>query len=125
MKTSKAQFNIFKREVEKWVKVLGLTDWYLDIEWENLDEETFAQCLLNYNGQSAIISLNKESCQVKINTNVIKEAAVHEVLELLLADLGALLEARDFSPDSYEKSTHKVINRLAKVLVKSNKKRLD
>ena len=119
MKTSKSQFKLFKKYALDWIVEFGLSDWYVDIVHVSLDDTTIANCALGYNSQTATISFNTDNCLEVMDNNLIHEVALHEVLELLLADLGSLVEARDYSETHYERATHKIINRLSKVLLKS------
>ena len=117
MKTNKSEFAIFKKTCQTWIEKLGLKDWHVDIIHDSIDVNNIATCTLGYNSQTAILTFNIENIlEKRLKASEIKEVALHEVLELLLADIGCLVESRNFDENIYEQTTHKIINRLIKVL---------
>lgn len=81
----KKHFEVFKAEVEKWVDLFGLQEWELTISSKKLSD-SLAQCNYNTEARCATISI-AIIWDRKITNYEIKDAAQHEVLELLLAEL--------------------------------------
>jgi len=112
--STKKHFEVFKKEVNKWVKAYGLLDWELNIEHIELaDEANSAECAYNIVGKSATIRLNKSFTDMSTFTmQEIKEAAAHEVFELLLCHFGHLAENRYTTAKEIEIARHGIIARL-------------
>ena len=114
-KTTAKDFALFKRECRAWIEKFGLADW--DILWahEKDDPGILANCRTDYNRQ-ATISLNAVWQETQPTDVEIKLTAKHEAMELLLAPLLILANARFIDRDSVPRETHAIINRLMRVL---------
>ena len=112
--TTKKHFEVFKKEVMKWVKAYSLLDWNITIEHIELaDNGNSAECAYNIIGKSATIRLNKYFTDTEhFTTQEIKEAAAHEVFELLLCHFGHLAECRYTTDKEIEIARHGIIARL-------------
>lgn len=122
MKTTKKDFEIYKTEVHKWIEILSLKDWDLWFIHENLlKKEEMGSCSTSYRGRKATFRLTTHlprdfSKYGKSIIEIVKNTALHEVLELMLTRLYALAEARDWDESEWEAETHAIINRLQKTL---------
>ena len=116
-KTKKDDLQTFKDFCDFWIIALSLTDWDYRIVGKSTTKDN-ANVLLNPEGRKAYISLSK-----KREPNItVEQLAIHEVDEMLLADIAFLLH-RYYSDDLIEEEIHKVINRLMPIqLVFKNKK---
>jgi len=57
-KTTKKHFEVFEREVWKWVRRFGLLDWDVVVEHTELENEnSSAECVYNMEAKSATIRL--------------------------------------------------------------------
>ena len=104
---TKAEFDRFKKAVEKWIDKLGLTDWNWEITFEELPEETHGRACFDKTARLARIVYNKNANSNPLKYYKPEEVALHEVLHVLFADI---------VPDEKQVEEHKVIARLMKVL---------
>lgn len=110
-KQKKDDLKEFKKRCEFWIKTLSLTDW--DWRCEMSDElMDNANVLLNPEGRKAYIGL----CHSREDCITIEQLSIHEVLEILLADLAFMAE-KEFSKDKVNDEIHKVINRLMPIML--------
>ena len=116
-KLTKTDFETFKKECEKWIKVFGLLDWDVKYQFAEM-EGTAGRCIANYVGCNATIVFSPEfiTGELTDKRSHIKETALHEVLELLLYPLTSLTGERTFDDGEVTHQTHRVIQRLMKVL---------
>ena len=117
--TTKKDFELFKKECEKWVEVLGLhgfefryghlycgdeSDTFADATWENVPRSVFINLYENWpDGYEK-------------NTTEIKLAAFHEVLHVFIGKLSNLARARYIKEREVEEAEHAIIRTLERVL---------
>ncbi len=120
MKTTAKHFEIFKKECEKWIADFGLTEWEVDISHCKLSEDETATCRCDYQSKLALIKFNTEVTDegIEHNETLVKRAAVHEVLHLLLWDLTALTVSRFLTETEVVNKEHEVINKLANYILR-------
>jgi len=112
-KTTKEDFDLFVSVSKKEIKRLGLTDWKI---WHQHDidtkfKEACALCVTSYEDKQAAIQLNTV-WEEKPTKDAIRYYAIHETLELLLADFSYHAENRQTSPDELNAARHALIQRL-------------
>jgi hypothetical protein len=93
-------------EVRKWINRLGLYDWDCKVGVLN-KEGANGHVILNPDSRKATVCL----CNPIEEIVTIEEIAKHEVLEILLADIGFLLSSY-YTENIVSDEIHKVINRL-------------
>ena len=103
---AKDQLTEFSHICDWWITALSLTDWDYRVVLSNSKKDN-ATVLLNPEGRKAYISLSTK--REKLIT--IEQLAIHEVDEILLADVAFLLQ-KYYSEDFVAEEIHKVINRL-------------
>lgn len=89
-KTTKQQFKVFKDECKKWIERFGLKGWRVEYCHEETDSNDRANITYYTSGRSAVINLSAvwgKNRTASISDSIIKQAAFHEVCELLLARL--------------------------------------
>jgi len=117
-KISINKFNVFKKEVLKWVQLLGLTQYDVHTKHEQLDD-TMGQCSYSNQAKWALISLAKETeSTVPITEDLVKKIARHEVLELLLSNLRDAACNRNKTEDEVDAVIHEVIQTLLNTVIK-------
>jgi len=117
VKTTNADYNLFKNECQKWIDKLGLQEWevyYMHEDIGNNEAETNSF----YKQKLVYIKLNTEICdELGMTKNqYIKETVTEEILHLLLENLWHYAKSRDFNPTVYRAEEHAIIHRLQKVL---------
>jgi hypothetical protein len=110
MKTTKAQFEAFKGEFQRWQGLLGLTYWRVRFHHEPLD-----------GGRAACICPDCCSWVVGVYLGFtidhsLEELARHEALELLLAHVNWLPSQRYVREEEIDAARHAVIRRLENFL---------
>ena len=116
MKLLQEHFNLFKSECEKQLIRFGLHSWQVYFQMKQLND-SFARTQWKYAGRVATITLANdfpkpfESLETQI-----KQTALHECLELLLASVSSAAEDRTWNRLDFDKEIHGVIRTLEKLL---------
>lgn len=113
MKTTKADFNAFKKAFLEYVELFGLKDYRICFNHESLGGDTYAS--LTYDvGDRWVVA--------RLNTNVgsfwegPKEDAKHEALHLLLASISVFAKERFITEDQIRIEVESIVVRLEKVI---------
>lgn len=112
MTTTKAHFEIFKKECRYWIQRLGLTDWEIEFKHNNEDKESFCNCRPFLLSRSAVLTLTKDWEDFKLTNYLVRRYAFHEVCELLMGRLDHIAEARFVRKEEIEEERHAIIRRL-------------
>jgi succinyl-CoA synthetase beta subunit len=96
MKTTKAQFELFKSECLKWQKKLNLETWKFYFYHKRIDNNSWANVIPDYSGRCASLILSTHTGTDVADDEQIKESALHECLEVLLSPLTDLAACRTF-----------------------------
>jgi len=116
MKTNKKDFKLFKKEVRKWVEILGLKGWKVVFEYIE-SEGNCAFYIRNSPGRIITISLSADYDDLLYTEKGIKLSAFHEVIEgLLLARFDDMIDRRKYSGEEIEEARHEVTRILEHVL---------
>ena len=116
MKLSQEHFDLFKTECEKQLERLGLKSWKVYYQFKPL-KDSFGNAQWSYAGRVATITLATDFPKPFDNLeNQIKETALHECLEILLAPLTDLAVDRNLCRLEFDKEIHTVIRTLEKIL---------
>ena len=110
-KTSKSDFEFFKKWVLFYQKELGLTDWKIYFEHEKADG-CMAYINRDHTGRCCTIGLSKDWKHHPVSRDQIKTSARHEVLHLLLADLRHAGDIRQTTDEDFSIAEHSIIRRL-------------
>jgi hypothetical protein len=113
MKTSKKDFEQFKKEFMRWVEIFGLKDWEIFFKLEPV-EGGFAQCSSSLTGRITRISLSPEY-EAGERFDPVKSGK-HEAIELLLAPLYNNAICRFVSEEELKEASHTIVRILEKVL---------
>lgn len=118
-KTTASHFKLFKVECRKWINKLHLGSWEVYFQHENYAAEPQwgAWCKTHYTDRVANLGLAEE-WEIKPTEKMIKKAALHEVLELLLSRLfiEALVDTSPSDQDIIKEQRHIVIRRLENLM---------
>lgn len=115
-KLTKTDFETFKKECNKWINKFGLYDWDMKYQFVEMDDSA-GRCVTNYVASAATIVLNPNFSNSLVDKAThIKEIALHEVLEVMLSPLTALIGERSYDEGEAEHQKHRIIQRLMKFL---------
>ncbi len=120
-KLTKTDFETFKKECNKWIKILGLYGWDMNYKMEDLDGDR-AHVSGMYEGRLATVFINSDADSFFFKSgsitklNEIKSSAKHEILELFLYRLRAMAFDRNINKDEWNAETHQIIHTLDRLL---------
>lgn len=113
MKTTAKHFDIFVKEVYKWIDRFGLGDWRIDCYHEHNMDEAKASCVFRSQGMAADLYLERGWEEEAVTNHKIKKVALHEVSHILLAKLYILANSRfGVSEENVVEATEGIIRRL-------------
>jgi hypothetical protein len=127
-KTTKKDFEEFKKECEYWIEYFGLKEW--ELHWEHAKcsvESRRAEVSYNVYGRIATFTMNTE-IQAKEGKKLAPLAgkdfygtsAFHEVCELLIAPLYNMA-TYTFNAEEVQKESHTIIQRLINTIFKEKR----
>jgi hypothetical protein len=103
---------VYSNEAMRLVKVFGLTDWEIAFELVEASGQFLACCTADCSGRVCVLGLATEWENENPTIKELKEAARHEVYELLVWDLCQLVRERYLKEDEIDKTRHALIRRL-------------
>lgn len=122
-KTTDEQFTCFIEECERLLEKLGLQGWDVryarnvdlggvkSVEWISVSD-----CVASISDRTAILSISDELGEEDGVEEEILDSALHEVIELLLARMHALMLSRYVEPEEADEARHEVIHILRRLL---------
>lgn len=114
-RTTAKHFKLFKKEVRLWLDRLGLKDWRVDFDHEDIGDGSGVSTRAWYHGtiedRVCGIGLAKNWDSDPITNRKIRECAFHEVGHVLLAQLEGIAERRQFIRSELAQELHVVIRR--------------
>jgi hypothetical protein len=109
VKTSKAHFRMFDRQVSKWLVVLGLTSqWKVFVSHVELMGRSMAETECDYPSKTASIFLNKVWEDTEVTERELDETAFHEVLEIAFDRLDSMAKI-SCQRDKVDEARHDII----------------
>ena len=122
MKTTKADFEYYKKCVQKWVNLFQLNDWEIYYVHEDI-EGYVGYCLADVPNYTASIILCIDWGVTEINKKSIDKTAFHEVMELFHAPYYQLAKSRTYDVDKHTAISHQAIRTLEHVVFHDGKNR--
>ena len=111
-KTSKEDFEYFKKYVKIYQKEFGLTNFKLYFNHDNKHMDAYAYIYSEVENGIATIGLTQNWDSLKITKEQLRYSAKHEILHLLLADLVQVGKYRQSVDTDFIRAQHAVIRRL-------------
>ena len=118
--TTKADFELFKKECEKWIDFFQLRSWEVMLVHADDIEPALGWFATNFKGRTAKIGLTVDWQSDNPTKELIRKVAFHEVCELLLVRL-TICVSPDATPslvDDITEQTHAIIRRLEHAVFK-------
>jgi len=118
MKTTKADFEVFKAECEKWIQRFGLVDWsaFFHHKTPEARKPGLAHVWYNVMSRRCDFYLPKQWSDEPVTTLQVERCAFHEVCHILVATLVSCAEARYVSQAEIDEAEHAIIRRLENTL---------
>lgn len=110
---TKKDFELFKKRVRYWRDILGARDWGLSVDMGELESDRAAQCAYENQNRYAMITIDKDT--ENTTRKNLDEAAKHEVLELVMADIREAL-CVFYNADFVDRQVHRVIRQMENAL---------
>lgn len=115
MKTTKKDFELFKKECRKWIKVFGLKDW--EINFEHVPVQSgIGEHIFDSNNRWAYIKLATDWGNTEISSCEVKRTAFHETVELWLGRIRILAKIRYVREDEIDEEIHALVRTLENVI---------
>lgn len=117
-KTTDRDFELFKEHFRIYADMFGLRDWEIFFFHKKLDNAFACLSTNNYmRDRVASVTLTTEwsDCTELTDAEIIRSAK-HEAIELLVADICSLAEARFVTEDEIALARHSLVRRLEKNL---------
>jgi len=125
VKTTKKDFEVFKKECKKWIDIFELNNWeIMFIHSKRADNRAWINP--STDPRLVKIALGAEWINLEpdtISVNDIKRVAFHEICELLLEPLGYLAECRFITETEIEPARHDIIGKLENTIFKDSDQR--
>ena len=113
VKTTKADYELFEKEVKRWIDFWGLTEWDVSFNHENPRlKDVDAGTRYSYADKWVVFGLTDEIHDYEYSKDFVKKCAFHEAAELLIAELVSLCQMRTVTDDDIVRAAHCVIMRL-------------
>jgi hypothetical protein len=117
IETTKEHFELFKTEFLKWQTLFELHEWNVSFHQEEyLDATAGLRCSHRNRKATAILMGHFNAYDTDNIDKLIKSAAQHEALELLVADVRDKAGQRYILLDDIDKSIHILIRKLQFIL---------
>lgn len=99
-KTTAAQFRLFKKTFNEYVRKFGMLEWDISFQWTASGEtEDGAKIEHDSIYKCATVTLNR-TWPTPVTDKLIRRAAVHEFAHMLTSDMEYLINSRNVSTDS-------------------------
>jgi len=110
MKTTKKNFDLFRKECEYWMDEFGLKGWELKCYHTKTKPRNLARTSFNTVQRWVCTTLNVDWGKYPTTDYDIKRTAFHEVVEgALLANIRALAEERYTTQDQIDEEIHNLV----------------
>lgn len=121
MKTTKAQFELFQKECQKWLDFFGVKGWHVVYRHQKI-EGCRGECSYKLTGRVATISLSTHFEEWKpVSNDDIRKTAFHEVCELMLSRINLMALNRIANhEDAANEEIHNIIRTLENTVFKEN-----
>jgi len=117
---SKKHQRQFWKCIDKWQKVLGLSDWDITKVTEascDDDDSTLADVASFPDYKSACLTLYENWADTPTDLNHLQGTAIHELLHIALSELMELAETREVTKKQLRDAEHKVIRALVRAFL--------
>ncbi len=118
--TSKADFKYYKTRVAYWMKKLDLGRWDIEVVQDHVKLNGSLLrgfCSYDISARNAVIGLGEDWGGDKINHKALNSTALHEVLELALAELMQQIYSRSVDENQVTADKHSLIHEIMHVLL--------
>jgi hypothetical protein len=120
MKTNKKQFELFKKECQKWIKTFGLESWGVAYYWEKEDSNRVAAIGRDVSSHVATIHFTNEiDDEMDYGMTIydyIKQCAKHEIIHLLLAEVSEFGKSKHYTISDIEIAEEALVGKLINLL---------
>lgn len=114
-RTTPRHFKLFQKEAEKWIPILGISNWRIEFDhcdWEEAEDGdggARAWYSAQPNEKIAGLYLSKDWCLDKVTDKRVKRSGFHEAFHVRLSAIEEMLMARGFSETEVSRVLHETI----------------
>jgi len=119
----KQHYEVYKKEVKRWLKVFGLVGWRVYFRHEDIGHDILGMCTYDLKARNACFWINELWPETDPSVHNVKRTAFHEVCELLFARLNILAMSRFVVEDEIEEERHNLIRKLETVVFEKDYKK--
>ena len=114
-KTSKSDFEVFKKKCKKWIEFFGLKGWEIDFAHKDMGD-SLACCSMGALENRSVTIILSTKWDIRPSVKELGITAFHEVCELLLMRLRVLCTYRYTTELEIKEEIHTLIRTLENVL---------
>ncbi|MHA2135854.1 MAG: hypothetical protein ACW99J_18510 [Candidatus Thorarchaeota archaeon] len=114
MKLTVDSFNYLKKRIFYWQELLGLTEWSIQVDWEEKPGDSHVYVVASVEDMRAWVAVSKD--WDRVDREFLDDTACHEVLEVMFYKAEELGDARYVRKGEMRAAIHAEINRLVRVL---------
>jgi len=115
-KTTKAEYNRFKKSLSEWCSKLNLGCWDITVAHVKSADGTYASVSSDIDTMTAFVSFNKELPDADHGEDFPEKIGKHEAIHILLAEYSSAACNRFMSLSELDRHEEKVVLALTKVL---------
>jgi len=120
MKTTKKQFELFKKECHRWADRFELSEWRLDLGLSSkVRADTLADINRHLENRVITVRLNSNISKLKDESweDLLKETAKHEMIHALLGATAILAKCRYVQEDELRAAEEGLVRKLEKLII--------
>ncbi len=117
MKTTKKDFELFKKYSQEYAEILGLSDWAIFYEHAKTRDSAYAETLWDVESHTARIILGTSWDNIRYKTDIeIKRLALHETIHVLISPLTMEAMSRYTTGERIATEEHRIVRMLEKLV---------
>jgi hypothetical protein len=118
MKTSKAHFRVFKKEIRRLAKLWKMDGWLIEASHAEIEADRFAEQCTHLEQRKCKLTLNKTWPENggPITKTVLVDTARHEMVHCIVEPLSSLGWSRFATRPELAQAEHEVLRRLTLLL---------
>jgi hypothetical protein len=113
-KTTHEDFEYFQKVASDLINILGLQCWHVKFTHQK-DPDNVAYCSSDLEAMSATLCLGID-WEEPVTTELVRDAARHEVFELFFAEMNHLSKMRYVNEKQIDSARHRIIQTLLNVM---------
>ena len=118
MKITNKDFELYKKEVLKWMDEFKIGGWEVHFGIDEKDEENIAGSEWSLKSKIVTFNICRDWRNNLLNTYEIKKSTLHEVLHLAIAKITTMAVRRYVNRDQVDEAEEEAVNTLINYILK-------